>query len=115
MCSSVEAIDNERNGVDVFGRTSEAKAEANQLRADLDSAHDRLRRRDDLSGPYEVKVIPDPQEQHQAAILADFQTATKANTEAKACLLHAEQVAAQASVALVEARRAMRRVTDGVV
>jgi len=55
------------------------------------------------------------QEQHQAAILCDFQTATKANTEAKACLLHAEQVAAQASVALVEARRAMRRVTDGVV
>ena len=104
----------------MFGRTkvAEARAEANQLQKDLDSAHDRLMQRrnnEDFEAAMETIRELDPQAEHQAAILRDFQTANKANTEAKACLLHAEQVAAQAAVALVEARRGMRRVTDGVV
>lgn len=52
---------------------------------------------------------------HQAQILADFQRAVRTNDQAATCLRDAEQMAAQAATALVEARKRMRRVTDGVV
>lgn len=63
----------------------------------------------------EARAAVPPQERHQQAILADFQTAVRTNSEAEATLRHAEQVAAQAALALVEARKRMRRVTDGLV
>lgn len=66
-----------------------------------------------------VNVVPprtgSEREQHQAAILCEFQLADKTNSEAEACLRTAERVAAQAALALVAARKQMRRVTDGVV
>jgi hypothetical protein len=56
-----------------------------------------------------------PQEQYQQAILADFQQAVRVNDQAAQALRDAERIAAQAALALVEARKRMRRVTDGVV
>lgn len=56
-----------------------------------------------------------PQEGHQQSILRDFQSAVRTNDQAETCLRDAERVAAQAALALVEARKRMRRVTDGVV
>lgn len=56
-----------------------------------------------------------PQERHQQAILTDFQDAVRTNDQAEQVLRDAERTAAQAALALVEARKRMRRVTDGVV
>jgi predicted RNA-binding Zn ribbon-like protein len=57
----------------------------------------------------------DPQQMHQHAILDDFQAAVAVNDQAEQALRDAERIAAQAALALVEARKRMRRVTDGVV
>lgn len=64
---------------------------------------------------YNVPMNTTPGEVHQAQILADFQSAVRTNDQAETCLRDAERVAAQAALALVEARKRMRRVTDGVV
>lgn len=76
-------------------------------------AMERTREQVELSAP--SFLSRDPQTQHQQAVLADFRNAVRTNDQAERLLRDAERMAAAAALALVEARKRMRRVTDGLV